>query len=379
MKVKQSVASIMVLIILVFTGSSVQAFSQEYDHKIDNFQIQISDYVENFIKDAYDPYYEINSIEAIIEDISTNNNQLSAQIHTTLNRTLKAKSVEDLPAVKGLKKELSHMKLSRSADIADAEQVIQEKVNDLQQYIGLSTDQNDIFRISVPVIGEELDLLNAKLELLNGMVDWVPATYFIPASENEMMNSGVQYLNESITLNKMHISKSESLYTNVEPMAAVKYDRLAARDYANKYTSEVTSSPYYNTKKWNPDYKHHTENGGVDCANYVSQAIYAGGIPQDKTWKPETTAWVNTGRNISNGLKQYMVDTKGYFYKTDKLGTSAGGFISAKEYSHVMFVVANDTVTMLYSAHTRDRLKSSFANFSDKKFEFFYINSKYLK
>ncbi|MNI98661.1 hypothetical protein D3C73_1575500 [compost metagenome] len=73
-----------------------------------------------------------------------------------------------------------------------------------------------------------------------------------------------------------------------------------------------------------------------------------------------------------------MVDTKGYFYKTTKGGTSAGGFISAVNYSHVMFIVANDGVTMLFSAHTNDRLKASFANFSSSSYEFYYVNSSYL-
>ncbi|WP_217563408.1 amidase domain-containing protein, partial [Paenibacillus sp. GbtcB18] len=76
-------------------------------------------------------------------------------------------------------------------------------------------------------------------------------------------------------------------------LAAVTYDRIAARDYANKWTSYTTNASGYDTSKWNPKYAKHTENGGVDCANYVSQAIYAGGIPTDSPWKPESLSVVN--------------------------------------------------------------------------------------
>jgi RNA polymerase sigma-70 factor (ECF subfamily) len=109
----------------------------------------------------------------------------------------------------------------------------------------------------------------------------------------------------------------------------------------------------------------------------VSQAISAGGIPVDSTWAPETTAWINTGRNMT-GLKQYMVDTKGYFYKTTQTAVSAGGWIfdTAPNSSHVMFVVANDGITMLFSAHTNDRKQASFANFGTQ-YEYYYISSSY--
>lgn len=192
-----------------------------------------------------------------------------------------------------------------------------------------------------------------------------------------MTQNGEKDLSNEVTVNKKSKAKTQASASTVHALASFVYDRIAARDYANTYTSEVTSSPYYNTSKWNPNYAWHTESGGVDCANYVSQSMYAGGIPTDSTWKPETTAWVNTGRYNSGGLKQYMVDNKGYFFSTTKSGTSAGGFISAVNYSHVMFIVANDGVTMQFSAHTNDRLKASFASFGSD-YQFYYVNSAYL-
>ncbi|MNW60739.1 putative amidase domain protein [compost metagenome] len=162
---------------------------------------------------------------------------------------------------------------------------------------------------------------------------------------------------------------SEKQFSTVELAASVTYDRIAARDYANKWTSENPPGGQDATK-YNPDYNYYAN----DCANYVSQALHAGGIPTDTTWKPKSTAWINTGHSISNGLIDYMVDTKGYFKKSTKSSTAAGGIINALDYSHVMMVVANDGVTMQYSAHTTDRLKHSFAGFSSTEYEYYVYN-----
>nr|WP_256124277.1 amidase domain-containing protein [Paenibacillus chitinolyticus] len=367
------------LLISAFTTTSAFAQTSPGGAKDDLYQKAVQKEVENFVKKAYTPYYTINSIQLSTSDYSVKDNRLTARVNISLNKTLKAKSVDELPYVKGLKSKLNVLKLRKDASSTDAEQVVNDRMKDLQEYIGTSTDQNDSFRITAPIVNGSPDLKNANLEFLNGLVDWIPTDYFIPSNESSMIENGEKFVTEAVTTNKNFLVKSPAEASLVQPLAAVTYDRIAARDYANKWTSNTTNASGYDTSKWNPNYAKHTENGGVDCANYVSQSIYAGGIPTDSTWKPESLAWVNTGRNISNGLKQYMVDTKGYFYKTTKATTPAGGFISALNYSHVMFVVANDTVTMQFSAHTNDRLKASFANFSASEYEFYYIKSAYLK
>ncbi|MFE6799533.1 amidase domain-containing protein [Paenibacillus chitinolyticus] len=377
MKLKKMVTSL--VLISAFTTTSAFAQTSPAGVKDDLYQKAVQKEVENFVKKAYTPYYTINSIQLSTSDYSVKDNQLTARVNISLNKTLKAKSVDELPYVKGLKSKLNVLKLRKDASSTDAEQVVNDRMKDLQEYIGTSTDQNDSFRITAPIVNGSPDLKNANLEFLNGLVDWIPADYFIPSNESSMIENGEEFVTEAVTTNKNFLVKNVAEASLVQPLAAVTYDRIAARDYANKWTSNTTNASGYDTSKWNPKYAKHTENGGVDCANYVSQAIYAGGIPTDSTWKPESLAWVNTGRNISNGLKQYMVDTKGYFYKTTKTTTPAGGFISALKYSHVMFVVANDTVTMQFSAHTNDRLKASFANFSTSEYEFYYIKSTYLK
>ncbi|XOK62452.1 amidase domain-containing protein [Paenibacillus elgii] len=360
--------------IMLFALTSAVAFADDTTLKAGDAKVreEAQKFVVDFVGQAYKPYYTLNTIDSDISEYSVKDNVLTARVNISLSKTLKAKSVDEIPYVKGMKGQSAALKQTNAISAMETEQVISDRVKDLSEYIGTATEQNDSFRLTAKVVNGVIDNQSAKLEFLNYM-DWIPAAHFIPETEETMMKHGQKDLMEAVTTNRAYTVRSA-----VQPQAAFTYNRIAARDYANRYTSTVTSSPYYDTSKWNKNYKFHTESGGVDCANYVSQAMYAGGIPTDSTWKPESIAWVNTGRNISNGLEDYMVRTKKYFYKTTKATTPAGGFISALDYSHVMFVVANDTVTMQYSAHTNDKLKASFANFSDSKFEFFYINSAYL-
>lgn len=266
--------------------------------------------------------------------------------------------MDDIPYVKGLKKKSINLVATNAVKKVVAENTLKAKVKELEEYIGIAQDQNDSFRITANISNGSLDLSSAKLEFLD-YLDWVPASAFIPASESEMITSGE---NDMVEL----ASTTSSTFAT----ATVAYDRLAARDYANRWTSENPPGGQ-DASKYNSSYTYYSN----DCANYVSQALFAGGIPTDTTWKPQSIAWINTGLNISNGLMDYMVGTKGYFKKVAKSGVAAGGIIYALGYSHVMMVVANDGVTMQYSAHTTDRLKSSFAGFNSTEYEFYVFNT----
>ncbi len=83
-------------------------------------------------------------------------------------------------------------------------------------------------------------------------------------------------------------------------VSAYTYNGREARRYANQYAL----SP-------NPDYR---EFDG-DCANFVSQCLYAGGIPQDKTWFYKVGIIAGLGYSeawgTANGLKNYLKNNLG--------------------------------------------------------------------
>lgn len=347
----------------------------------DDMQQQSIVLVNDFISDAYKGEYNLLELNSDVLSVDVNGSTAQVVVKTNLVKMLVEKDVHDLPFIKGMTSSVETLEKARSTDAALARYVLDEQVEAMSEYIGAEQEQNEVFRVSFDV--SDTDLSNAKLEVL-GLDEYIPAQYFGPKSSSEQYRNGkielqanVDSTREALAIScpDVDINSAKALGT-IPTKAKISYDRIAARDYANRYTSECGNG--YNTDYWNPNYKWHTENGGVDCANYVSQAIYAGGIPQDSTWKPESTAWVNTGKNNSGGLTHYMVN-KGYFKPSTQSTCAAGGFMSHTDFSHVIFIVANDGKDLLFSSHTADRLKQSFAGSYYKNMNYYYINPAYNK
>ncbi len=335
--------------------------------------------VETFISESYAEYYDILNFDSEVSSVLIEGNIAEVVVKTNFKKMLKVSDASQLPYIKGMTTSVTNLEKQRSKDAVLARFVLDEQVDAVSEYIGEVQNQNEMFKVTFNIT--EDDLSNATLEVL-GLDEYIPAKYFAPSSFDELYENGLENLQKNvdntraalaITNPELNLQDRASLKM-MKNTRSIKYDRIAARDYANTYTSECGNS--YNTDYWNPAYAWHTENGGVDCANYVSQAIHAGGIPTDDVWKPESIAWVNTGRNNKGGLSHYMVNS-GYFKKTTRNSCAAGGFISHTDFSHVLFVVKNDTIDLLFSSHTADRLEQSFKGNYYKDFDYYYINSEY--
>lgn len=382
---KKTISSLTALL-LISSALGFTVNAEELDNSvISAFEINqglVMNKVEDFISDAYSDFYVLSNFDSEVYEVSYDGNTAEFTVKTNFDKVLRAADVKELPFVQGMTASVKKMERSRSSDASVANYVLEKQVAEVEEYIGVIQNENAVFRVTTNIY--DSDLSEAKLEVF-GIDEFIPAKYFIPDSSEEMYNAGLYDLGEVVVntkeafaltypdldLNNIADVQLDKLET---AKASIKYDRIAARDYANKYTSECGNS--YNMKYWNPNYVGHTESGGVDCANYVSQAIYAGGIPTDSKWKPESIAWVNTGRYNSGGLTNYMT-SKGYFNRVTRDTCAAGGFISHTDFSHVVFVVANDTVTRLFSSHTADRLKASFSSNYYKDFDYYYISPTY--
>lgn len=85
------------------------------------------------------------------------------------------------------------------------------------------------------------------------------------------------------------IQPSNKKLPKAENLTSYTFDYQAAITYARTY--------YLN---YNPNYRNLNSVGG-DCANFVSQSFKAGGYPNDGTWYPYSSAWVNN-LNLRNWL-----------------------------------------------------------------------------
>src|SRR5258706_767403 len=130
------------------------------------------------------------------------------------------------------------------------------------------------------------------------------------------------------------------------------YNHTTAKNYINTWTSAATGScPGFPTIRWDVT-KYNNGQYNVmplcnDCTNYVSQALYAGGIPTSATWQPYTTAWVNV-----TALLNYLASTGA---GTDSQPCNAAGDLAyLPDKSHIVMIGA--VAPLRYSGHTNDRL-----------------------
>ena len=115
-----------------------------------------------------------------------------------------------------------------------------------------------------------------------------------------------------------------------------------------------TSSLNY-ADKWatsrNPNYRQYP---GVDCCNFVSQCLYAGGMPKNSEWFPASYAWINCSGAISN-FKKY-----GKFMAATDSNVLRGNPVyydwnSNGVYDHTAICVGrNSAGTPIIDAHTGD-------------------------
>ena len=139
------------------------------------------------------------------------------------------------------------------------------------------------------------------------------------------------------------------------------YDPVKAAIYSNKY---VTHTPLpdgvsADTSYYNSDYPHYAGQGG-DCANFVSQCLYAGGFPTSGSWKSGTGAWINCVYQI-NYFRSYGT----YVANPTEEDIRPGSLIyfnyspnlTSSWYHVIICVGQNSAGTPVINGHTHDRYR----------------------
>ncbi len=121
------------------------------------------------------------------------------------------------------------------------------------------------------------------------------------------------------------------------------------------------------TAKYNNGYTNYASTH-QDCANYISQCLYAGGIPTDNTWYAGSLAWVNVSE-----LCNYMLNN-GYWREISYLMPPVGAYMRYTNISHIVMLSSHDGVTYKYSGHTNDRMNFVLSLSSSNKYYFINFN-----
>lgn len=349
------VLSVSVLINSFFVLNTT-AHSQENITAYENIAI---DEIEKVLCDSYSKFYDINSVISEAANSIIDEDTFTTEIHTTLNTVLKAKSAQELPFVQGMIQASDSFNIKSPLSDNNREEIstfIENKVADLEKYIGMSSDSNFWLYVDAKIVNGSLDLktLNIMAENIDRLV---PINDILPASAAEQMEDGISQMTSVI--DKAVITNKT---TEIAPNAYTAYRRIAARDYALSFVGKNVSKcykhgtscgVYQDPTQYNANFSYFLHN---DCANFVSQCLNAGDVWSDSVWYPDSYAWVNT-----QGLKNYMLSNKGYWYASSYADANAGAVLYTSS-SHVVLITLNDTVTHRFTGHTNDRYNVAFTH-----------------
>lgn len=301
-------------------------------------------FFKKYAENLYSAYYNI--IDVYVYDYMPDDEEYSTDskfYFVTFEKKLKFSSIYELPFVIGMKQALEVFKNNKTAMIQ-----YKKRIEELKKYIGKVQIENNIFKITFT---EHDNFENIKIEIATYHKK-IDAISLKPPEADIMVKEGIEFI-------RHHVQRNQK---------KIKYDNTAAVNYANRYTSNPLNMSN-DMSVWNEKYKKY-EN---DCANFVSQCIYAGGIPKTASWYPESLIWIRTGspRYKNSGITTYMQQKK-IFYATNYSAVSAGGFICLTKESHVVFITSNDSITILFNGHTNDRKQVSFPHLNES--EVIYLN-----
>jgi len=335
-------------------GNGVMTNAEEINVETDLLRTVVSN-----LEKGYSEYYDILDTELTLCSSHDINGTVENIYLLDMAAVLKADSVEQMDYYQGVMEYCDTSAMDIGDLNAEANQlrmnmIVSEKADiyeELGAYIG--KEQSLIFYVKETYPAD--DESEKEILLENGM-DYVSWEEMLPDSHEELRANGFS-----------RMSYFDSEYVAMGKSALLQQTRASysiddAVDYMTTYTSNPSScnvcgsscDSKVDTTKYNSKYKHYVSVGShVDCANYVSQALYAGGLSTDSTWKAESSAWISVSK-----LTDYMTSNNHWTSVTYN-NVKKGDIVSFTSYSHVVMITSFDGTTYKFSGHTNDRLNST--------------------
>lgn len=167
-----------------------------------------------------------------------------------------------------------------------------------------------------------------------------------------------------------YAAKAEaSAYSDKQVISEDGSREMMAAAAARSYTYNVSNAIAYADKyciNYNSAYNSYKGRGG-DCANFVSQCLYAGGFKQDSDWFKHSVAWINVMRQIAH-FKEYgnfLNAQNGNLIKGNPIYFDWNG---DGVYDHATICVGrNNNGTAILDSHTRDLYHATWTNWSFRR------------
>lgn len=306
-----------------------------------------SQFFTDFFSELYADHYSgirVKAYDYTTEALKKENAYDEKWFFVEVKKTLKYQSVDELPFVQGM---TAYLKAASPS----LQKIYEKKCAELSVYIGRVQFEYNCLKVKIDRQG------NFRADTVSTYTyhDAQDVHDFALPSIAEMQQAGKAFLVKAETVKKKRIS----------------YNNAKAVSYAYRYSSNPAFAES-DSSVWNKEYAAY-EN---DCANFVSQCLYAGGIKKTNTWCDDSLLWIRTGspRTQSAGLTTYM-QRNDAFLSVDYSAVSAGGFICLNAESHVMLVSSNDSITILYNGHTNDRASFCFPHVSSNEAQYLTPNN----
>lgn len=353
-------------------------------HQVDNESIGVDFIVELQAELKYDSATELPHIQGMAAQLGIDSSKLTTtEFISNLSETNVGTSLKEI-ANESLSKSDSAKNSTNKPVVYNSDLVTNIAIEEIKAYveeveslyIGQTSPINLYFRALIDEKG--LPTSVAAVAFDDSTYD---AQLMVPESISTMRKNGAAQL-ENMVDTALVKAQNQSEYTSqaAAAVAATTYHRVTARDYANAWTSNPTKGSK-DTTKWRistnpnataPFYPANTN----DCANYVSQAIFAGGIPKTSTEVSDAYHWFASQWGCSAAWENCthmhtFFTSNSYWTASDYANCNAGGVIFLKDGTkstatryHVVMCVQNDTVTRTYSAHTSDRKAVAYTGIS---------------
>ena len=144
---------------------------------------------------------------------------------------------------------------------------------------------------------------------------------------------------------------------------------MMAASAAGSYTYNVSNAIAYADKyciNYNSAYNSYKGRGG-DCANFVSQCLYAGGFKQDSEWYKHSVAWINVMKQIAHfkAYGTFLNATNSNLIKGNPIYFDWNG---DSTYDHATICVGrNNSGIAILDSHTKDLYHATWTNWSFRK------------
>ncbi len=234
-------------------------------------------------------------------------------------------------------------------------ETIDEVVNlDVYEWMTVGYGADDI--VNASAYGYNFSLALAKGE--NG--SWyVNSIYDTDQNFDWMEEEALDALEAQAALSENDLVTSADGQTSMMAASSVvrySYNRDAAIKYGDTYALNYNLSVYNSYK-----------GKGGDCANFVSQCLYAGGFPTDSTWYKHSVAWINVMRQIKHfsNYGTFLTADNGNILKGNPVYFDWNG---DGTWDHATICVGrNSNGIAIIDSHTRDLYHSVYSYASYKK------------